>query len=83
MNFGVFKRSSCNDPYMVAELETIIKQEQVDCLVGDYIGFGASYAAERLGIPFVTVSSWAVTLNADALPVFLLTATTCHCPCCD
>jgi MGT family glycosyltransferase len=59
-------------PYMVAELETIIKQEQVDCLVGDYIGFGASYAAERLGIPFVTVSvSWAVTLNADALPVFL------------
>jgi len=28
---------------MVAELETI-KQEQVDCLVGDYIGFGASYA---------------------------------------
>lgn len=59
-------------PYMVAELETIIKQEQVDCLVGDYIGFGASYAAERLGIPFMTVSvSWTATLNADALPVFL------------
>ncbi len=59
-------------PYMVAELETIIKQEQVDCLIGDYIGYGASYAAERLGIPFMTVSvSWTVTPNADAIPSFL------------
>jgi MGT family glycosyltransferase len=56
-------------PGMVAELETIIKREQVDCLVGDYLGFGASYAAERLNIPYVTASvTWSVTLNADALP---------------
>jgi len=57
-------------PDMVAELEIILRREQVDCIIGDYLGFGASYAAERLGIPYVTVSmSWATTLNADALPV--------------
>jgi MGT family glycosyltransferase len=59
-------------PDMVAELETIIKREQVDCLVGDYLGFGASYAAERLGIPYMTLTlSWPLTLNADAIPLFL------------
>ncbi|MBW4628885.1 MAG: glycosyltransferase [Brasilonema octagenarum HA4186-MV1] len=57
-------------PDMVAELETIIRREQVDCLVSESICFGASYAAERLGIPFVTFSSsWSLALNADALPV--------------
>lgn len=59
-------------PYMVAELESVIKRERVDCLVSDYLGFGASYAAERLGIPFVTLTmTWTVTLNADAIPLFL------------
>ncbi|MBD2726601.1 glycosyltransferase family 1 protein [Nostoc sp. FACHB-892] len=59
-------------PVMVAELETIIKREQVDCLIGDYLGFGASYAAERLCIPYVTLTmSWALTPNADAIPLFL------------
>ncbi|HCF28043.1 MAG TPA: hypothetical protein DEV81_12765 [Cyanobacteria bacterium UBA11049] len=59
-------------PDMVAELERIIKQEQVDCLVGDYLGFGASYAAERLGIPYMTLTlSWTLALNADAIPLFL------------
>lgn len=59
-------------PGMVAELESIIKREHVDCLVGDYVGFGASYAAERLGIPYVTLTmSWAVTPNADAIPLFI------------
>ncbi len=58
-------------PGMVAELETIIKREQVDCLIGDYLGFGVSYAAERLRIPFVTLSmSWPITFNADAIPLF-------------
>ncbi|MBE9181921.1 glycosyltransferase family 1 protein [Oculatella sp. LEGE 06141] len=59
-------------PVMMAELETIVKREQVDCLIGDYIGYGASYAAERLGIPFITITvSWTVTPNADAVPSFL------------
>ncbi len=59
-------------PDMVTELDTIIKREQVDCLVGDYIGFGASYAAERFGIPYATLTmSWAVTPNADSIPIFL------------
>lgn len=59
-------------PDMVAELEPIIKREQVDCLVGDYFGFGASYAAERLGIPYVTLTiSWPLALNADAIPLYL------------
>ena len=57
-------------PDMVAELETIIKRERVDCLIGDYLGFGASYVAEKLKIPFMTVAmSWGTTLNADGLPV--------------
>ncbi|MBR8838041.1 MAG: glycosyltransferase family 1 protein [Stigonema ocellatum SAG 48.90 = DSM 106950] len=57
-------------PDMVAELEPIIKREQVDCLVADSVCFSAAYAAERLGIPFVTfTSSWTTTLNANALPV--------------
>jgi len=30
-------RSSCNDPIHGCRTETIIKQEQVDCLVGDYM----------------------------------------------
>jgi MGT family glycosyltransferase len=59
-------------PAMVAELEALIKQEDVDVLVGDYIGYGAAYAAERLEIPFVTISTtWAVTYRADLLPIFL------------
>ncbi len=59
-------------PSMVAELETIIKQEQVDCLIGDYIGYGVSYTAEKLGIPFITVSvSWTVIPNADGIPLFI------------
>lgn len=58
-------------PNMFAELETIIKREQVDCLIGDYIGFGASYAAERQGIPYVTLTmSWALTFNSHAIPLF-------------
>jgi len=56
-------------PDMVAELEPIIKREQVDCLVADSVCFSAAYAAERLGIPFVTfTSSWTTALNANALP---------------
>jgi MGT family glycosyltransferase len=59
-------------PCMVGELEVVMKQEQVDCLVGDYLGFGASYAAERLDIPFVTLTmGWTVTMNANAIPLFI------------
>ena len=58
-------------PCMVAELETLIQQEQVDLLMGDYIGCGAAYAAERLGIPFATFSvTWTMTYTAAGLPVF-------------
>jgi MGT family glycosyltransferase len=59
-------------PAMVTELEAIIKREDVDVLAGDYIGYGAAYAAERLEIPFITISTtWAVTYRADCLPIFL------------
>ena len=62
-------------PCMVAELEIVIKRERVDCLVGDYLGFGASYAAERLDIPFVTLTmGWTVTMNANAIPLFISSA---------
>jgi len=61
-------------PYMAVELETIIKQEQVDRLVGDYIGFLVRSGAAESGFGiFVTVSG-IVGSDADALPVFLPTA---------
>jgi len=55
---------------MVAELETIIKQEQVDC-PSDYT-LVSVHLMQQKGLAFLsTVSvSWQ-TLNADALPVFL------------
>ncbi|MBE9181920.1 glycosyltransferase family 1 protein [Oculatella sp. LEGE 06141] len=56
-------------PCMVTELEAIIQQERVDCLVADFIGFGAAYAAERCDIPFVTISvTWIGAFNAHTLP---------------
>jgi MGT family glycosyltransferase len=59
-------------PAMVNELEAVIQREQVDCLIGDYIGYGASYTAERMGIPYVTVSvSWTVTPDENSIPSFL------------
>ncbi|ARV59277.1 hypothetical protein BZZ01_12150 [Nostocales cyanobacterium HT-58-2] len=59
-------------PELVSELEPIIKREQVDCLIGDNLSFGAAYAAERLGIPFVTISaSWVATLDANGFPAYL------------
>ncbi|NJL36005.1 MAG: hypothetical protein HC899_04035 [Leptolyngbyaceae cyanobacterium SM1_4_3] len=59
-------------PGMVTELENIIKREQVDCIIGDYLGFGASYAAERMGIPYVTLTmSWPVVPKADGVPLFI------------
>jgi MGT family glycosyltransferase len=59
-------------PGMMAEIATLIRQEQVDCMMGDYLGFGASYAAEKLGIPYVTLTmSWPVTPNAHGIPLFI------------
>ncbi|ARV58988.1 hypothetical protein BZZ01_10365 [Nostocales cyanobacterium HT-58-2] len=56
-------------PDMVAELEPILKREQVDCIIADCVCFSAAYSAERLGIPFVTfTSSWTTALNVDGLP---------------
>ncbi|NJR64998.1 MAG: hypothetical protein HC772_06245 [Leptolyngbyaceae cyanobacterium CRU_2_3] len=59
-------------PGMMAELESLIRQERVDCVIGDYLGFGASYATEKLGIPYVTLTmSWPVTPNAEGVPLFV------------
>ena len=57
-------------PDLISELEVIAQREGVDCILGDLFGFGASYAAERLNIPYVTLTiSWLDTPNAMGVPV--------------
>ena len=59
-------------PDMISELEDIVKRERVDCLIGDLFGFGAPYAAERLGIPYATLTiSWPDTMNAQGVPLLV------------
>jgi MGT family glycosyltransferase len=56
------------------ELEPLLRQEQVDCVVYDYFAFGAGYAAERLGIPAVSTGNLGSVMEADGLPLLLRTS---------
>ena len=53
------------------ELEPILRREQVDCVIHDYLAFGAGYAAERLGIPSLTTGNAGVVLDDNGLPLNL------------
>lgn len=56
-----------------AELEPVLRHEQVDCLVYDFATFGAAYAAERLGIPTVSISNVGGVIDDEGLPLLLRT----------
>ncbi|MGF1521888.1 MAG: nucleotide disphospho-sugar-binding domain-containing protein [Leptolyngbyaceae cyanobacterium] len=59
-------------PDMMAELESIAQREGVDCILGDLFGFGASYAAERLNVPYATlIIVWPDVADARGVPVLL------------
>jgi UDP:flavonoid glycosyltransferase YjiC (YdhE family) len=53
------------------ELEPILRRERVDCVVHDYLAFGAGYAAERLGIPSLTTGNAGVVIDSHGLPLNL------------
>ena len=54
------------------ELEPILLRERVDCVVHDFLVYGAGYAAERLGIPCLTFGNAGIVLDAHGLPLQLL-----------
>jgi len=53
------------------ELEPLLRREGVDCVVQDFLAYGASYAAERVGIPCVTTSHAGGSLDSNGLPLEL------------
>lgn len=53
------------------ELEPHLRREQVDCVVYDYSAYAAAYAAERVGIPAISVSHSALIMDPDGLPLLL------------
>ncbi len=57
----------------VEELEPVLRRERVDCLVYDFVSFGAGHAAERVGIPAVSVSNVGGVIDDQGLPLLLRT----------
>lgn len=51
------------------ELEPILRRERVDCVVHDFLAYGAGYAAERVGIPALTTGYAASALDDQGLPL--------------
>jgi len=58
---------------ITAELEPLLRREQVDCLIYDFAAYGADYAAERVGIPTVSISNVGGVIDAAGLPLQLHT----------
>jgi UDP:flavonoid glycosyltransferase YjiC (YdhE family) len=52
-----------------AELEPLLLRERVDCVVQDFLVYGAGYAAERLGLPAVSLSNVGMAMDAQGLPL--------------
>ncbi|MFE8600251.1 glycosyltransferase [Archangium violaceum] len=53
------------------ELEPLLLRERVDCVVHDFLVYGAGYAAERLGIPSLTFGNAGTVLDTHGLPLQL------------
>ncbi|OJH42754.1 glycosyltransferase [Cystobacter ferrugineus] len=58
-----------NNVQLAMELEPVLRREQVDCVVYDFFEVGAAWAAERVGIPFVSAGNMGTTLTRDELPL--------------
>jgi len=68
-HLGNFRRIVVDGAIALAEeLEPILRREQVDCVVYDFFELGAQYAGERAGIPTVSTSGAAGTIDAHGLP---------------
>lgn len=58
---------------LVDELTPLVARHRSECVVYDVFAFGASYAAERAGIPSAAVGNPAGALTADGLPLIFRT----------
>ncbi|WP_165373126.1 glycosyltransferase [Sorangium cellulosum] len=56
---------------LAREIEPILRRQEVDCVVYDIFSMGASYAAERVGIPSVSVGGAASVLDEAGIPMIL------------
>ncbi|WNG47256.1 glycosyltransferase family 1 protein [Archangium minus] len=61
-----------NNVQLALELEPLLRREQVDCVVYDFFEFGAAWAAERAGIPWVSAGNMGSTLSRDDLPLMFI-----------
>jgi MGT family glycosyltransferase len=59
---------------LARELESILRREKVDCLVGDYTSWGAAWAAERVGIPYASAGNPGSIVMSDELLLTFLEA---------
>lgn len=53
------------------ELEPVLRSERVDCVVYDFFSVGAGYAAERVGIPSVSLCNAGGAIDAAGLPLLM------------
>jgi MGT family glycosyltransferase len=58
-----------NNVQLARELEPLLREEKVDCVVYDFFEVGAAWAAERAGIPWVSAGNMGSTLSRDELPL--------------
>ncbi|MET0404460.1 MAG: glycosyltransferase [Cystobacter sp.] len=58
-----------NNVQLALELEPVLKQEKVDCVVHDYMEVGAAWAAERAGIPWASAGNMGTVVRRDELPL--------------
>ncbi|MDC3961946.1 glycosyltransferase [Polyangium jinanense] len=56
---------------LAQELEPLLRRERVDCVVYDFIDYGAAFAAERAGIPWASAGNMGTVLTRDELPLLL------------
>ncbi|MBN8233344.1 glycosyltransferase family 1 protein [Corallococcus macrosporus] len=53
------------------ELEPVLRDERVDCVVYDFFSVGAGYAAERVGIPSASLCNAGGAIDAAGLPLLM------------
>ncbi len=56
---------------LAEELEPLLRREQVDCVVYDYSAYAAAYAAERVGIPAISVANSGLIADPQGMPLLL------------